>query len=130
MNEPRRRAYTASRQAVLAKATLKHLGYTEDDIVWTEERTIALMIAGTPFVDAVDQASRECVERLFERKIAAITALGEMRARQRNEAHAARQAEEVERRSKLEARATLGQRPSLKTSFGDLIAAKRVREGS
>jgi hypothetical protein len=124
MSEQRRNVHAAARKATLAKATLKNLGYTEDDIAWTEERTIALMIAGTPFVDAVDQASRECVERLFERKIAAITALGEMRARQRDEAHAARQAEEAERRSKLEARATLGQRPSLKTSLGDLIAAR------
>ena len=127
MSESSRRIHQASRQATLAKATLKGLGYTEDDITWTEVRVIALMLEGTPFVDAVDQASRECVSRLFDRKLMALTALENMRQHQREDSLAQREAEETERRAKLEARATLGQRPSLKASFGDLLAARSRR---
>jgi len=127
MSESSRRIHQASRQATLAKATLKGLGYTNEDITWTETRVIALMLTGVPFVDAVDQASRECVSRLFDRKLQALQTLDELRTRQRDEGRAQREAEEAERRSKLEARATLGQRPSLKTSLGDLLAARKLR---
>lgn len=125
MSESSRRIHAASRQATKAIATLKGLGYTEDDVVWTETRTIALMLEGVPFIEAVEQASKECAVRLFERRVAALQTYEEMRQRQREEGRTQRDAEEAERRSKLEARATLGQRPSLKTSLGDLIAAKR-----
>jgi hypothetical protein len=47
MSESLRRIRAASRQAT---TTVK--GYTEADIAWAEERTIALMHEGVPFVDA------------------------------------------------------------------------------
>lgn len=127
MSESSRRIHQASRQATLAKATLKGLGYTNEDITWTETHVIALMLTGVPFVEAVDQASRECVSRLFERHLQALHGLEELRTRQRDERRTQREAEEAERRSKLEARATLGQRPSLKVSFGDLLKKKALR---
>jgi hypothetical protein len=130
MSESSRRIHQASRQATKAIATLKGLGYTEDDVTWTETRVIALMLTGVSFVDAVELASRECVQRLFERRVAAFAVYEDMRQKQRDEAHASRVTEEAERRSKLEARATLGQRPSLKTSLGDLLAAKARSRGA
>ena len=106
MSESSRRIHAAARQAVTALND-----YTEDDVRWTETRTIALMLTGVTFVNAVDQAAQECSKRIYDRVL-----LQEMRDRQRSEARAA-----------YEAQATLGQRPTLKTSLGDLLAA-RVRK--
>ena len=44
MSESSRRIHQASRQATKAIATLKGLGYTENDVIWTEVRVIALML--------------------------------------------------------------------------------------
>jgi hypothetical protein len=127
MSESSRRIHQASRRAILAKATLKGMGYTDEDITWTETRVIALMLTGLPFVEAVDLASTECVKRLFGRRVAAFVVEEDRRQHRRDENIVKQEAEQAERRAKLEARATLGQRPSLKTSLGDLIAARRAR---
>jgi hypothetical protein len=119
MSESSRRIRAASRQATTAIE-----GFTESDVAWAEVRTIALMIEGVVFVEAVLQASRECGARILERQLRAIQDLEAMRRRQRDETAAKREAEETERRSRLEGRATLGQRPSLKASLGDLLAAR------
>jgi len=120
MSEPHRRARAASRQATSAVE-----GYTEADVSWTELRTIALMQAGVTFTNAVSQAAMECSLRIFDRQLQALQALEDMRERQRDKARAKREAEQAERRSELEVRGELGQRPSLKTSLGDLLAARR-----
>ena len=81
MSESSRRIHAASRQATTA---LK--GYNEDDIRWTETRTIALMLTGVAFTDAVVQASRECTQRIFDRESVWLMALEA--ERQRNHAEA------------------------------------------
>ena len=102
MTEPRRRIRQVSRQATTAVK-----GYTEADVTWAEEMVIALMHMGVAFVDAVDVAARECSLRILNRKIEALRALQDLRNRQCDEAR--------------------GQRPSLKTSLGDILAAKGNR---
>ena len=119
MSESSRRIHAASRQA-----TVRLNGFLEEDVRWTEVRVIALMLTGVGFQAAVLQASQECSQRILDRELQALIVLQDYRDRQRDEARAKREAEDAERRSKLEARATLGQRPSLKVSFGDLLAAK------
>ena len=85
------------------------------------------MSVGTPFVEAVHRASAECSDRIFVRQSLALLALEDLRQRQRNKAPAQREAEQTERRPALEARGELWQRPSLKTSLGDILAAKGKR---
>lgn len=114
MSESSRNIHAAAR---LATKALR--GYLEEDVEWTEVRTIALMLEGVVFVEAVSQAAEECSLRIIERKLQALE------RDQRADAQAKRQAEETERRSDVEARATLGQQPSLKASFGDLLAARK-----
>jgi type I site-specific restriction endonuclease len=83
------------------------------------------MRSGIGFVEAVMLAAGECSQRIFDRELRALQELEAYREQQRDEARAKRETEEAERRSKLEARATLGQKPTLKTSLGDLLAARR-----
>jgi len=122
MSESSRRVHAASRRAATA---LK--GYTEADIAWTEERVIALMLSGVGFVEAVTKAAEECSLRIIERKVAAFEAERRHFEERREEARAKREADQAERRAELEARATLGQRPTLKTTLGAILAARGGR---
>jgi len=104
---------------------------TEEDVAWTEERTITLMHEGacTTFVQAVQQAALECTQRILQREFAQearyIAALEEERNR-RHEERRKQQAEEHEKlRAELQAKATPGQRPTLKVTLGDLLARRR-----
>jgi len=103
MTEPRRRIRQVSRQATTAVK-----GYTEADVTWAEERTIALMSVGTPFVEAVHRASAECSDRIFVRQSLALLALEDLHQRQCNKAPAQQEAEEGRRRAALEALAAPG----------------------
>jgi hypothetical protein len=95
--------HAASRRAATA---LKD--YTEADVVWTEERVIALMFSGVSFVEAVSKAAEECSGRIVERKVAALA--------------------EVVKQGPTPVRGEPGRRgPTLKASLGDMLAARGGR---
>jgi hypothetical protein len=102
---------------------------TDDDVAWTEERTIALMQEGVPFARAVEIAAHLCTERILEREmeraLRAFQALERERERQRKEREKRDAADHADHRAVLEAKATLAQRPTLKATLGDLLAMKR-----
>ena len=98
---------------------------TEEDIAWTEERTIALMHEGIPFADAVELAGRECAQRVLDRELEWLKRLEDERDRRREERQK-QQANEFEaHRAELQAKATPGQRPTLKATLGDMLTRRR-----
>ena len=108
------------------KVTRRHpLSPTEADHAWAQERVIALMHTGVPFVDAAELASRECAQRVLERETDYLERLEANRVSGHERRRQEREAEAAERRASLEARATPGMQPSLRASLGDLLAAKR-----
>jgi hypothetical protein len=99
---------------------------TEEDVAWTEERTIALMHLGLAFTDACELATRECTERVLRRHERAVPVdralLAECERREAN----AEAAERARYRAELEAKAAPGQRPTLQVSLGDLLRKRRT----
>lgn len=88
------------------RATKVLKGHNEADIAWTQTRAMALMFEGVAFVDAVSLAAEECSGRIILRKLTdPVTLTG----------------------TAPEARGDRGQQPTLKTSLGDLLAARRGR---
>lgn len=102
---------------------------TPADLDWTELRVIELMTRDDmKFVDVVERAALECTARVLDREAAReeayLVALEADRDRRRDERRR-RDAETHEvQRAELRARATPAQRPTLKTTLGDLLAAK------
>ena len=76
---------------------------TDDDLRWVEERIAVLLRDGLSILEATDRAARERAEDIV-----------------RNEARVQRDAD----RAKLRANGELGRRPTLTTSFGDLLRKK------
>ncbi len=102
---------------------------TEEDVAWTEERTIELMHEGTPLVEAIQKAAMECTQRIlrreFEQETRFIVALEEERERRREERQKQQAAEHEKLRAELQAKATPGQQPTLKVTLGDMLARRR-----
>jgi hypothetical protein len=99
----------------------------EDDVAWTEERTIALMHIGLKLADAVELAARECSQRIADRENDFLVALSV--ERQRHHEGRARQdaADRAQRRAEMEARAAQakpGRPGTLQASLGDLLRFK------
>ena len=88
--------------AAARRATVVINGSTGADVTWTETRTMALMLQGTAFVEAVSQAAEECSARIIQRKLL-----------------------ETPLVVASETRGNKGQQPTLKTTLGDLLAARK-----
>jgi hypothetical protein len=94
---------------------------TSEDVAWTVQRADALIALGMSREMAVTFASNECVDRIKEKTILEVLDQ-EDAAQDRRKAEGAIRHQEA--RSDLKAKGTEGQRPSLKTSLGDLLARK------
>jgi hypothetical protein len=101
---------------------------TEEDVLWAEDRVIALMHKGMPFVMAAQFAAAECTERVLrrqeERDRAFDLAVREERERRRVDREKVQADERQKRRAEIDAKATPAQRPTLCASLGDLLKAK------
>jgi hypothetical protein len=87
--------------AAVRRATTVLKGYNEADVTWTQTRTMTLMLDGVIFVEAVSQAAEECSARIKRKLLETPLVVAP------------------------EARGGRNQQPTLKTSLGDLLAAKR-----
>lgn len=100
---------------------------SEDDVAWTEERTIALMHVGLKLADATEIAARECSQRIAERERDFLVSLAVVQQQQYQERERREAAERAKRRTELEASATQAKpdRPgTLRASLGDLLRFK------
>lgn len=94
-----------------------------DDVRWTADQAEALVAVGMPRTMAITLASAECVDRIKDR---AILRLLEEEDAAKDQRRARSQERHQEARASLTAKAVEGQRPTLKTSLGDLIARKKI----
>lgn len=100
-------------------------GLRDADVAWTEERAIAIMRQGVPFVDAAQIAAIECTDRVLAREARFQAAVQEERDTKHRKRLAKQAEEDAARRASLEAKATLGQKPTLTASLGDLLVFKK-----
>jgi hypothetical protein len=107
-------------------------GLTAEDIRWTEERAIEFVTEfKLDLVDAIELAAYECAERLKQRamratlqELAAAARAEARRDEQRVRQRAEREAADAEQRAEMALRGAPAQRPTLRTSLGDLLTAK------
>jgi hypothetical protein len=113
VSEIARNIRSASRQCLAAVK-----GHTEADIEWVQARILEFMKTGLAFVDAVDAACWEATDRILAREKERKT---QERLRYREELR--RKAEEA---GHVDRHAPQGKpKPTLRTSLGDLAAARR-----
>jgi hypothetical protein len=115
--EVTRRIRSACRKAVIVLND-----YAESDIHWTEVQAIALMLTGLPFADAVKLATKDCAQRICTRQLLASQGLQAEQERLHKESSQRR----LDDLAKLD-RNQLGQKPSLKTSLGSMLVARKVK---
>jgi hypothetical protein len=97
---------------------------SEEDMAWAESVTNKALHAGVSLVEAVQFAALALSERILEREFRKIEVAETAREERIERRRAELAAEHEELRSKLQAKATQGQRPTLKMTLGDLIKAK------
>lgn len=105
---------------------LEKVDITPADVDWTTARVEALMAIGMLREMALTVASAECIDRIKDRTILRVLDEEDAAADRRKAQSASRQ---QEARAGLQAKAVEGQRPTLKTSLGDLLAARGKKSG-
>lgn len=106
--------------AASRKATSVLRGHTEEDIVWAEVRVSALMIEGKSLVHAVSQTAEECRVRIMMRKVE-LDQQGRLDNFQREIDSVLKDEAEAKQRR---INGLIGQ-PTLRSSLGDMLAARR-----